>query len=35
MLVDAFVGAREDALAIQEELKDTLPVGTGRPGGDA
>jgi two-component system, response regulator RpfG len=34
-LVDAFVGAREDALAIQEELKDALPAGAGKPGGDA
>jgi two-component system, response regulator RpfG len=34
-LVDAFVGAREDALAIQEEFKDALPAGTPRPGGEA
>jgi HD-GYP domain-containing protein (c-di-GMP phosphodiesterase class II) len=31
VLVDAFLGAREDALAIQEELKDALPAG---PPGD-
>ena len=33
MLVDAFVGAREDALAIQEELKDAVQTGAGKPGG--
>jgi hypothetical protein len=35
MLVDAFVGAREDALAIQEELKDAAQTGAGGPGGKA
>jgi two-component system, response regulator RpfG len=34
-LVDAFIGAREEAIAIQEELKDTLPPGADNAGGGA